>query len=208
MTGLHVTSKKTKAGLKWYVFAERGLAPAIHTAIGERPRITKAILDKAAAARKAAREAPQGTIAGLICSYRASPEFTCLASSTRRDYDRSLARIADKFGTAHIEVFEDRRMRGQIIKWRNEWQGQPRTADKLTVMAGTLLEHGVQMGILAINVAHGIPTLHRVNRAEIIWQESDWQTIRPSPELLDALLLCSMTGLRLGDLVAVEGEML
>lgn len=205
MTGLHVTSKKTKAGLKWYVYAERG-GECVHTAIGERPRITPAILDKAAEARRQARQAPQDTIAGLIASFKQSPEFTRLSDSTKRDYRRSLDRIQAKFGKAHIELFEDRRMRGQIVKWRDDWQHKPRTADKLTVMMGTLLQHGVQMGRLGVNVAHGIGTLHRADRAEMVWTEQDWQTIKPSPELLDALLLDSMTGLRLGDLVKLEWQ--
>lgn len=203
MSGLHVISKKTKGGLKWYVYAERGGA-CVHTAMGEKPAITKSILDKAAEARKAARLAPEQTIAALIQSYKQSPEYGRLSPNTQKDYRRSLDRIDAKFGKAPLEVFEDRRMRKQIINWRDEWQAKPRTADKLTVMMGTLLEHGLQCGQLAINVAHGIPTLHRANRADIVWTDTDWATIDASPELMDALLLCSMTGFRLGDLVAVE----
>lgn len=203
MTGLHVTSKKTRDGLKWYVYCERGGA-CVHTAIGEKPVITPAILDMAAAARKVARSAPEHTISALILSFKEAPEFTRLSDSTKRDYRRSLDRVQDKFGKWHIELFNDRRMRGEIIKWRDEWQDKPRTADKLTVMLGTLLEHGLQCGKLAINIAHGIPTLHRADRSEIVWTESDWQAIDASDELMDALLLDSMTGFRLGDLVAVQ----
>lgn len=205
--GLHVTKKRLTTGTRWYVYAWRG-GPCIHVCDGSKPTITTAISDKAAEARKEARAAPENTLARLIEDYRRSPQYTDRADSTLRDYRRSLDRIEDKFGSAPIEVFEDRKMRQHILEWRDEWQGQPRTADKLTVMLGTLLEWGVERGRLSLNIAAGIKTLHSANRAEIVWEQHHWDTIAPhaSAPLMTALRFASMTGMRLGDLVKVEWD--
>lgn len=205
--GLHVISKRLTTGIRWYVYAWRG-GPCVHSCDGAKPTISKAMLDDAAEARKEARAAPENTLARLIADYKASPQYIGRAESTLRDYRRSLDRIAERFGDAPLAVFEDRQMRGDILNWRDEWQGQPRTADKLTVMFGTLLEWGVERGRLSVNVAAGIKTLHDSNRSEIIWEPQHWDAIAPhaSEHLMDALELNRMTGFRLSDLVKVGRE--
>jgi integrase len=206
-SGLHVTSKRLTTGVRWYVYAWRG-GPCVHSCDGTKPTISKAMLDDAAEARKEATAAPENTLARLIDDYKASPQYMGRADSTLRDYRRSLDRIGDKFGDAPLDVFEDRQIRGDILKWRDEWQGQPRTADKLTVMFGTLLEWGVEHGRVSINVAAGIKTLHDADRSEIIWEQRHWDAITPHAhdQLMQALRFDSMTGFRLGDLVKVQWE--
>jgi hypothetical protein len=78
---------------------------------------------------QASSKAPADRFSAIIAAYRASPEFERLADSTRRDYHRILDRIDGQFGAAPIAAFEDRRMRREIIEWRDQWRGQPRTAD-------------------------------------------------------------------------------
>lgn len=204
--GLHVTSKRLSDGtLRWHCYAWRG-GPSIYTCDGAKPTISKKMLDDAAQARKEARAAPENTLDRLIADYKESPQYTARASSTLRDYRRSLDRIADKFGDVPLEVFNDWKMRGDITKWRDEWQGQPRTADKLAGMMSILLEWGKNHGRLTTNIAHDIKGLHDSNRSHIVWEQHHWDAIEPhaSAELMTALRFASMTGFRLGDLVNVE----
>lgn len=199
--GLHVVKKQLKAGVRWYVYAWRG-GPSILEQDGLRPTITRELILKAGAMKAT----PKYGLPGLIADYRASPEFTKNAPDTQTDYRRSLDRIEAKFGKLRLEVFNDYRMRGDIIDFRDEWQHQPRTADKISVMMGTLLAWAVERGRLKVNVASSIPLLHSADHSEDIWQESDWEAISKtaSKELMTALRLASLTGLRLGDLVALD----
>jgi integrase len=150
------------------------------------------------------------TLDGLIDAYRASPNFTDLRDSTKKDYRLWLTRISQRFGKAPLAAFEDRQMRGDILAWRDLWSTQPRTADKASVMLSTLLAWGVDRGRLAINVAGGIKTLHRVDKSNQIWEARHWRAVEAEkdfpPHLLRALKLAALTGLRLGDLVRVSWD--
>lgn len=210
MTGLHVVKKKTRSGLRWYVYAYRG-GPCIHQADGERPAITPAMLEKAFEAKR--QGAPVGTVSWLAAEYRSDGDFSDLADETKRDYRKSLDRIEDEYGATPLSIFEDRRMRAEVIKWRDKWRNQPRTADKLTVMLGTLLSWGLERGYVAINVAAGISQIHKVDRSDLIWEDHHWTAMRAKDDdgepicpaqLMDALTVASLTGLRLGDLVLLD----
>lgn len=206
LTGLHVVKKRLASGItRWNVYAWRG-GPCIHRQDGARPIITPEIFAQAIAAREQARGGtPSDTFKAVIVAYRASPEFERLANSTQRDYNRILDRIDEQFGAAPIAAFEDRRMRREIIEWRDLWRGQPRTADKATVMMTTVLGWAVENALLTVNVAAGIGQLHSVDKSDQVWEDRHWQALQDAPKhLLQALLLASMTGLRLGDLVRLE----
>lgn len=206
MTGLNIVSKRRKDGLRWYVYAWRG-GPCIHTADGEKPTITPALLDKAAQARQDGNRATPHTIRWLCQLYREAPEFTRLADQTKRDYRLWLDRIEERFGTAPLAAFEDRRMRSQVIAWRDTWAHKPRSADKASVTLSTLLGWGVHAGLLAINVAAKIRHLHSVNKADQIWERRHMRAFVTAPKhMRDALILAALTGLRLGDLVRVSWD--
>ena len=204
--GLHIVRKlrKDKPAL-WYVYAYRG-GPQIHTAEGERPTITRAMQDMAAEASKIRSRVEANNIASLIADYQRSPEWDRLGDRTKKDYRIDLGKVAAKFGTVPLTVFADQKMRADVMDWRADMAGKPRTADKAIVMLSTLLSWGVTNGKLRHNVAMGIPMLYSANRASIIWTDADWQAIEPhcSKGLWHAIRLASMTGLRLGDLVKVE----
>lgn len=206
--GLHIVKTNRKVGVRWYIYAWRG-GPLIEVVNGARPAVTREWLDIAAQLRKESRAADTSLFRSIIQKYKASPEFERLAPSTKTDYRRLLDRVDLQFGAAPIDAFQDRRMRGEIMEWRDLWADKPRTADKHMVMMGTLLEWALQRGIVSINVAASVPSLHSVDRSEIIWTEADWLALQPhaSPELWAALRFCSLTGLRLGDLVGLQWDM-
>lgn len=206
--GLHIVRKLRKdQPALWYVYAFRG-GPQIHTAEGERPTITTAMQDMAAEARKLRHKVEANNIASLIADYQRSPEWDKLGERTKKDYRIELGKIAAKFGTTPLAVFNDQKMRADVMEWRKGLADKPRTADKAVVMLATVLSWGMIEGKLSRNVASGIPMLYSADRAAIIWTEADKQAIQPhcSKELWQALRLASMTGLRLGDLVSVGWE--
>ena len=212
MTGLHVVRKSGKAGNTWYVYAWRG-GPCIHKAVGARPVIGPELLARAMGERSARSGGDPALFDSLINDYRASPEFTALAPATQRDYRLWLDRMSERFGKAALAAFEDQRMRRVIIEWRNQWAAQPRTADKASVMMGTVLGWAVEQGVLSVNVAARIRQLHHVNKADQVWEDRHWQALQAlddegkpicPPHLMDALRLALLTGLRLSDLVALD----
>lgn len=205
MTGIHVVPSKTKAGKTFYIYAWRG-GPLIGKTMHERPVIDMALIAKANAARMEATTVKHfDTLEEIITSYQAAPEFTKLRDSTKRDYRLWLNRISERWGDYPLEVFEDRRMRKEVIDWRNQWTGQPRTADKATVMLGTLLNHGIENGLLSVNIAAGIKHLHSVDKSDEIWERHHMRAFARAPKhLRNALILAGLTGLRLGDLVRLD----
>jgi len=208
VAGLHIVRKLRKGRPAiFYVYAWRG-GPLIHRAEGVRPKITAELSDRAAEERKQRRAAPAMMFARIIEDYRASPDFTGLAASTKKDVRQWMDRIMAEFGDAPIAVFEDRKMRGAIIDWSDQWAHQPRTADKATGFMAQLLNWAVERGRLSINVAAGIRRRYQSDRAEIVWTESDIALIRQhaSAEVMAAIELASLTGLRRSDLIAVPWE--
>lgn len=209
VAGLHIVRKTLKlGGNRYYVYAWRG-GPCIHSQDDTYPVITPDILAKQSTAkRERYGESPDG-FEQIITAYRNSPEFNKLAPSTQVEYSRWLNRISKQFGNVPIAVFEDRRMRGEIIEWRNLWASQPRTADSGAVMMSTLLGWGVEYGYLRVNVAAKIKQLHSVDRSDLIWEDAHWKAWdKPDTpaHLLQALKVASWTGLRLGDLVKLQWD--
>lgn len=209
MTGLHIVKKPLNSGDRYYVYAWRG-GPRIHVENGRYPVATREILALQQQEIDKLKFSDDGPLfEELISEYRVSPDFTRLALSTQRDYRLWLNRISERFGETPIDVFEDRRMRGDILKWRDNWSDQPRTADKASVMLSTILGWGVERGKLRINIAAKIKQLHNVNKSDRIWEDEHWEAFaaaEPPEHLHNALIFASLTGLRLGDLVTVTWD--
>lgn len=206
--GLHIVRKlrKGKPAL-WYVYALRG-GPRVHSCEGERPTITAEIIDAAVEARRHMRANQSDNLDRIITAYQRSPEWERLGDRTKKDYRVELKKISAKFGKVPFPVWNDQKMRADVMAWRSDLAPKPRTADKAIVMLATLLSWGMTEGLITRNVAAGIPLLYSANRAAIIWTEADWSAIEShcSTELWQALRLASLTGFRLGDLVEVGWE--
>lgn len=200
---LHIVPKRRKGGVRYYVYAWRG-GPQIHVQDIERPVIDIVLLDKAAKARSEF-SGVSGEFEEIISAYRESPEFTNLKPSTQRDYRLWLDRISERFGDSPIGAFEDRRMRGDIILWRDTWMHQPRTADKAAVMMATLLGWAVDRALLSINIAAQIKKLHHVDKSHLIWERHHMRAFTRAPKhVRHVLMMAGLTGLRLSDLLALE----
>jgi len=201
--GLHIVAKP-RAGKPpmWYVYAWRG-GPCIHKQEAIRPKLTQELVSAAAEAFRQRTRAPKDQLSGLIAGFRASPEWGKLSPTTTPTWLLWLQRIGDEFGDLPLEALEDRRVRGDILEWRDRWAHQPRSADMAIQVFSRLLSWGVDRGRIALNVLHGTTKLYEFDRSEIIWEPRHFESFaaHASAEVREAVDLAACTGLRRGDLV-------
>ncbi len=169
----------------------------------------------AVAARKTAHAGPPQTLGALTARYRAAPEFTRLAPSTRAEWVRWLDRIAldrapgvpgseHDIGGLPLAALDDRRVRRDLLEWRDQWADRPRSADYAIQVLGRVLAFGFDRGELALNVAAGIGQLYDPKgRGDQVWTAGElarFAAAAPSPEVAHIVQLAALTGLRRGDL--------
>lgn len=207
MGGPHIVSiRKPGKAVRHYVYAWRD-GPNIHTQIGgPKPKITGALIDAIAKARAShGHSESSGTISGLIVAYKDSADFRRLKGSSQTNYRYYLDLIEKRFGKAKIAVFNDKRIRGDILEWRDQWADKPRTADEVIKVLRRLLYWAIERGHLDRNPAANVKQLYNVNRAKHVWTEEHIAAFNAvaSPTLREAMELAAYTGLRRGDLVEV-----
>lgn len=204
--GLHIVTKR-KAGkpVTYYVYAWRGGPQILAKVGGAKPAVTKELTDAAAALRKAKPEADASTISGLIDLYTVSAEWKKLSASARTDYGTWHKRIIEEFGSTSLKVFADRRVRGDVLEWRDRWAEQPRSADAAITAFSALLTWAFDRGRLPANVLLGTERLYENDRSDIIWEKRHFDLFLPvaSVEVADAVELAACTGIRRGDLVRI-----
>jgi len=149
-----------------------------------------------------------GRFKSLVVAYKASADYKKLADSTRKQWSRWLDRITDYFGNLRIAQFDrPEKIRPVIRHWRNLWADKPRTADYGMQVLSRVLSHAVDpLGKIAGNPCEGIKQLYSNDRSEIIWTDSDIETIKKtcSLEIAHAVDLAAYTGLRLSDLLRLS----
>lgn len=209
--GIHIVSiRKKPEGVTHYVYAWRG-GPQIATVDGgPKPRLTRELEKKVKAAREDAQQIGASTLGGMIRDWRRSPEWKRLAQQTRDTWGVALARIEEKWGKLPQELWNDPRMVGKVVTWRDSMADRPRAADIGVTVLSRLLEWGRLRARVQVNVAAGVPGLYQgSDRAEILWSREDFDAFARSalmldvPQALDALDLAEWTGLRAADLAAV-----
>lgn len=201
-SGLHIVRKRLASGeARYYVYAHRG-GPLVHSVDGDRPEITDALLAKAAAGR---RGPASDTLAGIIRAYRGSPQFREKAPKTQEDYRQRLDQIENRFGRVPTRLIP--KLRGEVIKWRDEMASTPRAADRCVGMLQTVLTWAEDREMIERNPLTKIGKLHKVNRADLIWEPHHWEAVKDAPGYIRrVLVLGSLTGLRRGDLLRVAWE--
>ncbi len=141
---------------------------------------------------------------GLIEQYKRSQDFARLSPKTRRDYDRYLLTIIEKFGTMPIEVLDDRRIRQDLLKWRDEiGEKAPRQADYAWSVFRRVVQYAVHNGRLTHNHLNRPGRLHKSSRVDKIWLPENVHAFMEvgHRELNNALILALHTGQRKGDLL-------
>jgi len=200
-SGLHIVRRKRAEGDRWYVYSKRG-GTLILQVDGERPEVTPALLQKARAAHKAVGA---DNLSGIIAEYRASPQYGAKAPATKADYSQRLDQIDAKFGRVPIHLIP--KLRGEVITWRDEMADTPCAADRCVGMLVTVLEWAVDRETIDRNPLLKISKLHKANRADLIWEPHHWEAVKDAPGYVRrVLVLGSLTGLRIGDLLRLAWE--
>jgi integrase len=163
-------------------------------------------------AAHALRKVPTGdNLRALTCLYRASPEFTGLADATRKVWTRWLDLVAatdgpHPIGALPCAALDDRRVRADLLAWRDQWAHQPRSADYAIQVLSRVLSWAMDRGLIALNPAAGIGQLYKSNRADQVWTDAEvaaFVAAAPSPEVGFIIRLACVTGLRREDLAAL-----
>ena len=148
-------------------------------------------------------------ISGLVALYRASPAYTGLRDSTKREWSRWLDRIVAHFGELHVANFDrTQKIRPLIAAWRNKWADKPRSADYAVQVLSRLLSFACEpeVALLSRNPCTGLKQLYEVDRSEKIWSAADldaFALVAPA-QVNNVVVLAAHTGLRLGDLLRLS----
>ncbi len=220
MTPQFIASRRPGKPVTWYVYAFRGgplikkhvgprkpkLGPSEHLAIAAAmadrnkvdPRLTRATLRAWCPINPAKDETD------------ASPEWRNLSANTKRVWRPHVDQIEERWGRFPLSVFDDPRMVEKVVRWRNERQDRPRTADIGITVLKHFLEYARLNGRVRINVAKDVPSLYRgADRADIIRTAEDIAAFTKTANdlnyghVVDGLRLAAVTGLRREDLITV-----
>lgn len=156
---------------------------------------------------------------GLILQWKTSdawtlpPEKGGLALSTKKNWNTWIPRIEARFGNLSVKLFDRSEIRLDINKWLDQWKRQPRSADYGKQVLSALLSYAVSEGMLGKNPCIGIPNRYSNERADLIWTDANIQRMETlakdpktsvSQEIVWALKLACLTGLRLADLLKLS----
>ncbi len=207
LVGVSFVRHELVSGTRWYVYAWRGGPKIMEARTVLKPALTPEAVAAYHDAHAAKAMKPKGdTFAALVEAYLGSPEFRNLAASTKRDYRRWCDLMKDEFGTARLRAFTDPRIRGDLITWRDKWAHAPRSAHYAMQVLKLVFSWGVERGWLTINPADAISSTYSVDRADIVWEDSEIDAVAAmmKPHVARAFRLAAWTGLPRGDLVTLR----
>lgn len=198
LKGIHkITARLATGEVRTYYYAWRG-GPPIKAKPG-----TPEFVREYHEAHASARQPRAGTFMTIIARYKASPEFSGLAQTTRRSYLAYIKMIEDEFGDLPIAALADRRVRGEFKDWRDRFGSTPRKADFAWTVLARILSFAKDRGIIANNPCERGGRLYSGNRRDKVWSEQDIAALLSlaPKEIQLALMLAMWTGQRQGDLL-------
>jgi integrase len=198
LKGIHRVKRRLASGaIKVHFYAWRG-GPAIHAQPGT-PEFVEAYNE----AHKSIREVRTNTLMKIIAAYKAAPEFTKLAPSSRRMYLLYLKLIEDEFGDLPIAALADRRVRGDFKLWRDSYAQTPRKADYAWTTLARLMSFAKDRGIIDVNPCEKGGRLYAADRTDKFWGEPEIAALLTvaSADIALALVMALWTGQRQGDLL-------
>src|SRR5258708_33314559 len=196
LKGIHKVKAPLATGeIKTYFYAWRG-GPQIKATPG-----TTEFVREYHEAYANVRQPRAGTFMTIIARYKAAPEFTKLAASSRRDYLNYIKLIEDEFGDLPIAALADRRVRGEFKSWRDRYANTPRKADLAWTVLARILSFAKDRGIITSNPCERGGRLYVADRRDKIWSEQDIAAVLSvaSDEIKLALILALWSGQRQGD---------
>lgn len=198
-----ITKKRADGSRVTYWYAWKG-GPPLPGKPGDPDFL--AAYNAAVAARKGAGQ--DDTLAGLVRRFRASPEFRAFAATTKAEWSRWLDRIESDaadldIGGLPLKALDDRRVKADLLDWRDQWGATPRKADYAMQVLSRVLSHGIERGLLAVNAAAGMSQLYSSDRADQIWTPGEiaaYVAAAATPQHAHIVPLAALTGLRRTDL--------
>lgn len=198
LKGIHRVKRRLANGeTKVHLYAWRG-GPAMRAKPGT-PEFVREYHD----AQASLRQPRAGTFMTIIAQYKAAPDFTGLAASTRRAYLAYIKLIEDEFGDLPVAALADRRVRGEFKTWRDTFAETPRKADYAWTTLARIMSFAKDRGIIATNPCERGGRLYVADRKDKIWTEEDIAAVLAvaSSEIQLALVLALWSGQRQGDLL-------
>ncbi|CUX81082.1 MAG: Phage integrase family [Roseibaca calidilacus] len=153
------------------------------------------------------RRDPGDSFQALINSFFDSTDFRRLAPRTQRDHKINVSRpggIEEKYGKVPLKVFDDVRIRQNVLKWRDTFSDG--TGDNIFATLQRILSFGLDRGILQHHHLLKVRKKVKKNRAEIVWTPDELETfIAGAPAYVGRILRVAVeTGLRPGDIQVLK----
>ena len=123
------------------------------------------------------RRDPGDSFQALINSFFDSTDFRRLAPRTQRDHKINVSRpggIEEKYGKVPLKVFDDVRIRQNVLKWRDTFSDG--TGDNIFATLQRILSFGLDRGILQHHHLLKVRKKVKKNRAEIVWTPDELET--------------------------------
>lgn len=149
----------------------------------------------------------RGLFREIIIDFMASQDFNRLAPRTQADmrisFFHAKTGIDVKFGAGPRGVFDDPRIRGVALKWRDGIGGK--VGDDRIRHLQRLVGWAVDRGMLRQNHLQRIRSIYSANRADVFWTESEIAAFEQGapPHIARILIAATETGLRPGDLASL-----
>lgn len=156
-----------------------------------------------AAARPVAEKA-RGLFREVILAFLASQDFRQLGARTQADMRTSLFHpkngIDDKFGGGPRAIFDDPRIRGIVLAWRDHIGGK--VGDDRMRHLQRIVGWAHDRTLLRHNHMTRLRSVYRSSRAEVFWQDDEIAAFeKGAPAHVARILVAATeTGLRPGDL--------
>jgi integrase len=199
LKGLNRVRKRLANGrVKEYYYLGKG-GPPVHGEYGS-PEF-HASYNEAAKSRRPVRK---GDLQSLIDRYLESRAFRDLADATKKLYKYQIIKIEKEFGDLPIAALEDRRVRADILDWRDRLgERSPRQADQAFRTLARIISWAVDRGIAPRNPCERAGKLYNVDRRDKVWTPEQQATfLKAAPVHLHLpFLLALWTGQRQGDLL-------
>jgi integrase len=146
---------------------------------------------------------PKGTFQEIINEFLDSSDFASLGDRTRKDHKKNIIKkggIAEEFGNAPIAAFEEKRIRKEVLRWRDKFSSG--TGDNIMATMQRLVSFAHERGILGENYLRGVRKQVKSNRAEVIWRQDEIDLmVKRAPKYVSNILVAAIeTGYRPGDL--------
>lgn len=135
--------------------------------------------------------------------FKGSDQIEGLAKETQANYRMHAEKIRKKFGTISIDVIEDRRFKGAIIKWHlAQGSASAKSADDALTVLSNILDRAFRQGALLRNPAEGIDQLYERpdDKRPVTAEEHKRFMETASQERQDIAETARFTGLRRTDL--------